>query len=701
MKLRAVPVPVLCLMGIAPAFAQDRYIDEIVVTAGPAEARGLDAAASTASGLGLSLLETPASVDIVALDDQSRRGPRTIAEAARGVTGLTHTNRAGAPGVFAARGFAENALATLHDGLRIQSATISARPYDPFNFERIEVLRGPASLIYGEGAAAGAVNFVRRKPRLGALGGEALAEGGGQDRYRAGLALSGGLSDSVGFSASAGYQHLGSFVESTESETLHAVASLGGRIGARTGFLVEADHLHARTDDAYFGTPLVAGATDPSIRRRNYNQSPDNRMADDVTWLRAAITHAFDDRLDYKGQVYGYRADRDWRNFYAFAYLPGPPGQVEARNVESLGYDHRLWGTRHDLKLTTSIGGVESRTVLSIDHSDTDFSSPRRDGGPADGTPRPRFALDAPVPAPFVQGPRLRQREADIRQTGLSAEQRIAFGRLAFVGGARVTWIDGTIARPQANPAVAPFEVAYRPFDWRAALTFQPDAASSIYATVTSGAEPVESLLLLPLDQAGFRLTHSTGYELGYKAQHGPFTLTAAAYLIEKKRLPSANPADPNLPPQVGEQRSKGFELGARYERAAVSAGANVAYVDAEFRAFNDFGAFRDGVRPANVPDLVANADVAVRVAEPVTVGGFLQHVSKRPSNNTNALFLPAYTTFDAFIEARLNETLTLTGRVANLFDETYVEWATQSFGQNNLYFGSPRRFEASLRARL
>lgn len=679
------------------ALAQDRYGDDIIVTGTVAQPGGLDAAMPVASGLGLSAIETPASVDMVDLSQQHRRGARSLAEATRGVTGLTFTTRAGAPGVFATRGFTENALVTLYDGLRVQSATITARPYDPLNFERIEVLRGPASLVQGEGATAGAINYVRRKPRLGPLQGEALFEIGKQDRLRAGLALAGGITDAVGFSLSGSYQDQGSFVEGTDTETAHIVGSIGGTIGDSTHFLIEGDYLRARTDDAYFGSPLINGQIDYRLLRRNYNRSPDNRMADDVLWLRTLLTHEFSDALDYRGQLYFYEADRDWRNFYAFSYIAGPPEQIEARNVESLAYDHRLWGTRHDLKWTTQIGQIESRTVVSLDHSATDFSSPRRDGAPSDGTPRPRFDPYSPTPAPFIQGERLRQREADVTQTGVSLEQRLTLGALSFIGGARVSWIDGTIARPEASPAVAPFDIGYTPFDWRAALVFEPAPGSSLYASVTSGKEPVESLLLLPLSQADFRLSHATGYELGYKLQSGRVELAAAAFILNKSRLPSINPSDPNLPPQVGRQEARGFEVSARYADRLVSLGANLAYVDAEFKEFNDFGAFRDAVRPANVPEWVFNADAEVRPVAQLSVGAFLQHVGNRPSNNANLLFLPAYTTLDAFIEYRFSPHVRVTGRVANLFDERYVEWATQSFGQNNVYFGSPRRFEASV----
>jgi iron complex outermembrane receptor protein len=373
---------------------------------------------------------------------------------------------------------------------------------------------------------------------------------------------------------------------------------------------------------------------------------------------------------------------------------------VEPRNIENLGYDHGFWGTRHDLKLDWAADGLEARTALMLEHSRNDFSSPRRDGPPASGAPRPLFDLNRPQPAAFDQGPRLRQREADIRQTSLAIEQRLVLGRMELVGGGRLTFVDGRIARPQANPPVPAFEVSFRPFDLRVAALYRPAETQSLYVTLTSGAEPVESLLLLPLSQADFRLTESSGIEAGYKAALGPLDLTLAAYRLVKRRLPSANPADPNLPPQVGRQTSRGFEAGARYVNSGIEAAANIAYVEAEFDRFNDFGTFRDGVVPANVPNWVGNLSLAARIGDGITTGGYLQHVGRRFSNNANVLRLPAYTTLDLFVEARLSAAVTATVRAVNLLDERYVEWATQTFGQNNVYFGSPRRLEAALSLR-
>jgi iron complex outermembrane receptor protein len=702
----AAAVAAVLAFSAAPAVADD-LLGDILVTAERVmpDGRFLDRRFGPATALALTNLQLPASTDVIDLRGSNERTARTLAEATRGLTGVTFTTRAGAPGVFSSRGFTENALVTLYDGVRVQSATITARNYDPFNFERIESLRGPASVTLGEGATAGAINYVRRKPRLGEMRTEALLEVGSYDRRRVAVAVDGGLSDTLGAVASASWQEYGTSVDAVEQRSLHAVAGVAGRIGDSAGFLVEADYLSTDADDAYWGQPLVAGRVDESIRERNYNLSPDNRMDDDVLWLTATATARVAAGIDWRGTLYRYDADRDWRNFYAFAYVGGAAPQAEVRNVEDLGYDHDLWGTRQVLDFNYAVGGRRAQTALIIEYSDTDFSSPRRDGAPAGGAPRPRFDLFAPQPVAFgpLTGPRLRQREAAVEQAAVGLEQRldVAAG-WTLIAGVRGTWIDATLARPQATPPVAPFDVSPSPVDWRLAATWSPTQDQSVYAAYTSGSEPVESLLLLPLSQANFDLTRAEGVELGWKRRWlgGALETQSAVYWLEKDRLPSINPADPGLPPQVGRQTSQGVELGAVYAADRWRWSANVAYTDAEFDQFNDFGAFRDGVRPANVPEWVANANASYRVLAPLRVGGLAQYVSSRPSNNANVLFVDAYTVVDLFAEWQATPRLTVTARIANALDESYVEWATQTFGQNNLYFGNGRRYELSLGAR-
>ncbi|MCP2935962.1 Plug domain-containing protein, partial [Salmonella enterica subsp. enterica serovar Typhimurium] len=112
---------------------------------------GLDEPASIGSNLGLTPMQTPASVDVIARDQLEIRGDVSLVDAitrAPGLSGLGHPGNGGAS--LSARGFTDAAsVMRLYDGVRQYGGIGVTYPFDTWSVERIEVLRGPASVIYG------------------------------------------------------------------------------------------------------------------------------------------------------------------------------------------------------------------------------------------------------------------------------------------------------------------------------------------------------------------------------------------------------------------------------------------------------------------------------------------------------------------------------------------------------------------------
>ena len=252
------------------------------------------------------------------------------------MTGLTSSLRPGASAVFSSRGFIENSLGVLFNGVRVQSSTITMRNYDAFNFDRVEVLRGPASVLHGEGTAAGAINFVRREPIAGRTRREALVEAGDAGRIRLGAAAAGSLGSRSSYSVSFARNQFHTHVEDNAHEYNHLAGAVRTAIG-HASLGVEGDWLVNSVDDAYWGTPLVNNAVDTRLFGRNYNRSGNNRYDDSVGWGRMTASAPLGRRAVYNGQVYGYRADRDWRNSYGFEFLPA--------TIRCCGVRSRILGT--------------------------------------------------------------------------------------------------------------------------------------------------------------------------------------------------------------------------------------------------------------------------------------------------------------------------------------------------------------------
>jgi iron complex outermembrane receptor protein len=653
----------------------------------------LSARTATASRLGLTLRETPASVDVVTQAQIQERGRATVVDAVRGVTGVTSAVRPGAAGVYSLRGFSENALGLLFDGIRVGGATVTTRTYDSFNFDRIDVLRGPASTLYGEGAGAGAINYVRRAPVAGPARVEAIAEASTAPGVRAGVAATGSATESVSYVFSAVGNRFETDVDNTDYRYAHIVGGLRGDLGRGAFWFAEADYLRNDVDNAYWGTPLVANRLDDSLRKINYNNSPDNRYRDTVLWLRAGVeANAGPGR--YKGQVYRYEADRDWRNLYAYRFDFTNPRTVSIRSTENLGYDHTMWGTRHEYALDHPLGALASRTVGGIEYQSTEFDSPRANGG------TPSVNAFNPGEIPFAFPPRQDARRADVKQTALFAENRTRLAApLALVTGVRYNWLDADVARPVNGVAFSrDFDYA----DWRAGLVYDVSPNANVYAAYSTGSEPVETLLLLAPTDRQFELTRFRQAEVGTKGVFlgGRAQWQLAAYWIEKRDLTSADPANPARVVQVGKQSSRGVEAGitGRFWRGGLVE-ANLAVLDARYDEFFEGAVSRNGNLPPNVPEVVANLGVTQQVTQPLRLGAWVTYVDRRTADTTSTVFLPSYTLLDVWARYAVSRRIELYARLRNLTDETYVDWATRAFGQTVAYFGQGRTAEVGVRA--
>ena len=167
---------------------------ENVSVAGVAPGATLDTPAAAASRLGLTARETPATVNVMTFAEAQTRGLATTTEALTRVPGVS---AATLPATFATsmRGFTGAAISTLFDGIRSTTSNMVMRTFESWNFDRIEVLKGPASVLYGEGALAGAVNFVAKRPDFARRRSEALVSFGSLHNGRAALGTTGPIGE--------------------------------------------------------------------------------------------------------------------------------------------------------------------------------------------------------------------------------------------------------------------------------------------------------------------------------------------------------------------------------------------------------------------------------------------------------------------------------------------------------------------------
>lgn len=702
------------------SYAQEGAELGTITVEGSREADGLHLRESsgTASRLGLSVRETPASVEILTQDAIQQRGARTFSEALRGMTGLTGGGPPSSPTTLSTRGF--SSLMYLYDGVRSSGAGVTNRVQDTWNYERIEVLKGPASVIDGEGAIGGVVNFVTKRPDRSNPNKEALLSYGSYGSTRAAFGFGGALGDASAYRLdySRNDTKVGTIArngERIDHFTSGLMVDFGGSVKLDLSF----DYL--RDDNqAYWGTPLVPAsfATQPTnvvstpdgrvidrrLTRSNYNV-PDDRNSSETYWLRARLTGRLDGGWSWRNELSANKADRVFRNSESAVFVA--PASI-ARDQTLITHDQDFWLDRFDLTHKGKLGGMDNRFVVGGEYSETRFGSRRRFSDSSAATASLlRVPVFDPYLAPFDENPALSTGAGN--RTNTSAKVKVSsvfvedalkpLSNLTLVGGLRHdrTEVDRGIADLNLG-SYTRFGASYRATSGRIGAVYDITPQSSVYAQYTNATLPVNSLFLLSASNAAFPMSRGKQAEVGFKQSipEAKLEWTAALYKIALDNVLSRDPNDARNTVNNGRQSSRGIELSTvwRPTREWTLAG-NLAALDARYDTLIEAGGVsRVGKTPPNVPERVANLFATYRPdGSKFEYFASLNHTGRMYTDNANQIRINGFTTLDAAVSYRMQNVL-LSLRVRNLTDKLYATWAGRATSQVLL---APRRtFELS-----
>jgi iron complex outermembrane receptor protein len=669
----------------------------------------LNAANTTGSRLPGTARDIPASVESINQATMQARGKTNWVDALEGLTGFTSATRPGAAGIASTRGFVENGVAILYDGTRVTNTTISTRNYDSFIFDRIEVLRGPASVLYGEGAVGGAINLVRKQPSGAAEPFETITSLSSREGIRQAVGKGGPLGAGFSYRLDGVVNKANGPVDGNEIKYGNLAGALRWDVTPQLSSTVDFDYMKSKIDDAYWGTPLVRGAIWPALRDVNYNNLPNNKYDDSVLWLRWNTAYETDE-LKIRNRFWSYRSDRDWINTYRFAYIPAGRscafrGQTLLNNTgtdqvcrqtwENLGYDHGFIGDRFDVSWNGHLGSMPLAAVWGLEIASTRWDSPRNE------VTSLQF-VDPFNPAPtdfFARGTaRTQNVRADLMQKATFGEARLEVLKgVKLVGGFRLDYLDVDYNRQPANLV---YSKSFQPGTYRIGALWDVWRDTTLYGQYATAVEPRFALFTLGTTDTPFSLTNARQIEGGIKHAFasGRGELLASVYQIEKTDIPSIDPAT-GFTIQVGKQSSRGFEIAGSYRPLDnLRLEANLAYVHARYDEYRTSSTANfTGNTPPNVPQTVANFGATWQPFENWALGGWLHHRTSIKADDANVVSLPAATIADVFATYRFAGNADLTFRVRNVTDTIYAAWATDA---NYVILGAPRTFELSLRTR-
>ncbi|WP_245474519.1 TonB-dependent siderophore receptor [Bradyrhizobium sp. Leo121] len=664
----------------------------------PSPTLNLNKLNASGSRLNLTPLQTPASVETITSQTIAERGQHNVTDAVtQNAVGFTASPAPGNGGLsFSTRGFTgSNSVMTLYDGTRLYvGAGTVTFPFDTWSADRIEVMRGPASVLYGEGAIGGIINVIPKKPVTTPYNDAEISLDTNTTR-RIAVDSGGPINPNVSYRVNAIGNISNGWVDRDETSNVAVSAAVRVQAAENLAFTLSNDYSN-RSPSRYFGTPLINGGIDDTLRFKNYNVL-DSAIRYQDNWSQFKTEWDVTEGVKVQNTLYYLTSRRHWRDVENYSWNPATR-LIDRTSYIEIFHDQAQVGNRMDATFRGHLLGFANEFVAGFDVNRIDFTHTNNSpyGGASSVDPYAgdmgSFATSTTRTTPGYN--------AIVNQYALFAEDRLSLtDQLSVVSGIRFDRpdVDRTDYRTPTNN----FDISLSGTSWRTGVVYTPVSNLAFYGQYATAVDPVTNLISLSATQKTFQLATGKQTEVGVKQSFwgGRGEWTLAGYEIVKNNLLVPDPNNPaGLALQVGQQSSRGIEASIGL---ALNDGwrvdANLAVLRARYDNFSQVVGGKlvsyAGNVPTNVPQQVSNVWLTWDFAPNWSVYGGVQIVGQTFSDNANTQLRPAYTVVNGGLRWKPDGQTTVALRLYNLFDTVYATSAPS--GQWLL--GMPRTAEVSV----
>lgn len=698
-------VTVATLLATQGAFAQDSTgsgslkLDPVVVEADTPDieddvfgagraARDRSSVVATQSTVGTKtgtpLLDTPASVSVVTQKEMRQRGVENLDEAMAYTAGVLpdvygSDNRYDH---FMVRGFYQTGLGTYRDGLAMRNPGFTGNRMEPYGMERIEVLKGSTSTLFGLNGPGGLVNGVTKKPLDEEFG--EIYTTLGDAHYEAGTDFGAPVGDDGKwfYRITTKGQKSEDGTEYSDDDRFYLAPSLTWRPTAATELTLLTD-FSRREGNTSHGIPVGSGL-DPD----SYLGEPDFDNMDTEEWnLGYQFSHRFSNDLQFRQNVRYSDLDLTYESVYGATTDP-----TVARSAWAVYGDTQRFAIDNQLQYDTSVSFIDSRTLAGVDYYYQTVDEERVFGS-ASGIDVYNPVFCGPSCITLPPGYTWEQEQSAL---GLYLQEEATFAdRLIVTLGGRYDTVDTDSEYPTYGLSYSDSDDA---FTTRAGVTYKLRQDLSVYANYSESFEPVSSetgLAGSPKPKEG------TQYEIGVK--FAPAALDDALFSLALFDLTQSNVpyyVNATTQEQIGEVNVRGVEFEGKVALTDRLDGTLAySYWDASIEEDGVNG--NVGNRPQLVPNHIGSAWLNYTIPggqsfNDVSIGGGVRYVGSTYADNANTIEIDSRTTFDAAIGYQLTEQASLQLNATNIFDERDI--TSIDTYSNTAYYADGRTVKATLR---
>lgn len=661
---------------------------------------------TTGSKTNAAITEIPQTVNVVTADQMRSQGALSVSEALRYTPGVT-VEPYGAAGLYDVFTLVRGFRADLYlDGLRLPKGVVdgvASSVVDPWMLERVEVLKGPASGLYGSGSPGGIINMVGKQPSATPIR-EVELQGGNFGRVQGAFDLGGPIDAQKEFL----YRVTG-VVGRSDAQTDHGnneyywiSPSLTWRPTMDTKLTINAHYRHDEGVWSFFNYLPAQGTITPlngrTISTNLYTGEPSfDRRKLDQGWIGYNFEHRLNDtvlltqNLRYSDSSLNMRAAATGR-------FPIDPDGTLTRLPIDLATTTKTFTIDNRANLNFSTGPFQHDVAVGIDYlrEDIDYKFKASFDTLALNAFSPVYGLPVSTPDFFISN-----FATTLDQVGVYAQDRIRLGGwLLTLGGRFDSASMDTQDRGDGTAAPVRSSKNDSAFTGRAGLTYLFDNGAAPYVSYATSFQPEAGIDGV----TGQVFKPSTGQQIEGGIKYQPpgtkTLLTAAVFdLTQQNRLTT----DTNfLQRQIGEVNVRGAEFEAKTEIVKnLDLIASYAYLEPYITQSANPAevGFKLSTIPTHQAAVWTNYLFDGGALAGLSLGGGVRF-NGNTTDTANLVAVPAYTLVDARIGYDFGyRTPALKGvrlalNATNLFDKTYV---SQCDGELMCTYGSRRRLLATL----